>query len=178
MPIKTQHAAECLEPVGVGKSLQHLVRTKIGYDNNRDFPGEFDHTLKKPGRCFAAMEGKIGDTCMSRTGRGCHSGSPINCDKCCNCCCRSWHNRRRHRQSERLFRIHYWIGMRTATKPCSPCACISGSRPAHLICSSGALTQTLFYNRGKHIHKSAYRVSTYSLMIPSYRVNFLNSAPT
>jgi hypothetical protein len=31
----------------------------------------------------------------------------------------------------------------------------------------------LFYNRGKHIHKSAYRVSTYSLMISSYRVNFL-----
>jgi hypothetical protein len=57
----------------MGKPLQHFVGAEIGNDNNRDFPGQFDHAFEKPGRRFSAVKGKIGNTCVSGTGRHCHS---------------------------------------------------------------------------------------------------------
>ena len=56
----------------MGKPLQHFVGAEIGNDNNGDFPGQFDHAFEKPGRRFPAVEGKIGNTCVSGTGRHCH----------------------------------------------------------------------------------------------------------
>jgi hypothetical protein len=56
----------------MGKPLQHFVGAEIGNNDDGDFPGQFDHALEKPRRRFTAVEWKIGNTCMSGTGRHGH----------------------------------------------------------------------------------------------------------
>jgi hypothetical protein len=55
MPTEVENAAKSLEPVRMGKPLQHFLWTKFVQNRYRDFPGEFDHDLEKLGRSFALM---------------------------------------------------------------------------------------------------------------------------
>ena len=61
MPVEAQHAAEGLEPVGVGEAAQHLLGAVLGDDGDGDLTGELDHALEEPARGFAVVQGQVGD---------------------------------------------------------------------------------------------------------------------
>src|SRR5512138_3104112 len=56
MPVETEHAAESLEPVGIGEAAQHFRRAELAHQKDDDFPREQHHALEKPARSFAAMQ--------------------------------------------------------------------------------------------------------------------------
>jgi len=53
-------------------SSAHVRRAEIETMTNSDFPRHLKLRSEKPGWRFPAVEGKIGNTCVSGTGRHCH----------------------------------------------------------------------------------------------------------
>jgi hypothetical protein len=61
MPVEAENAAEGLEPVRIGNSSQDFFRAVVLDDEPDDFSPQTHHSLKQPGRRFAAVERELGN---------------------------------------------------------------------------------------------------------------------
>src|SRR2546423_3917848 len=62
VPVETEHAAERLEPIRVGKPLEEFRAAVLQNDDLRDSWGKLSHTVKKPPRSLASVKRKCSAT--------------------------------------------------------------------------------------------------------------------
>ena len=65
MPVEAEHAAERLEPEGIGQPPQHLLGPAVRHDVRRDLAGQASHAAEQPGRCLASMQREIGEASVT-----------------------------------------------------------------------------------------------------------------
>src|SRR4051812_10465810 len=61
VPVEAEHAAERLEPVGIGEAAEHFLAAEFTGEEQHDLARERHHALEQPWRRMAAVERKLGD---------------------------------------------------------------------------------------------------------------------